>query len=80
MRVERRVSRCAREVFAFFPGNVLAGLGISKSFCETKVNQVNVRRFLVPNEKIVWLDVSVQIVARLHVFDSFQLQSQRLTH
>ena len=53
----------ASEVLSLLPRNMLASLGVSESFRETKVDEVNVGRLLVTNQEVVWLDVSVQIVA-----------------
>ena len=72
MCVQRCVPRSSGEVLPFFPWNVLTSFGISESLREAEVDQVNIRRFLVTNEEIIGLDVSVQIIARLNMFDSLE--------
>lgn len=53
---------------------MLTSFGISESLREAEVDQVNIRRFLVTNEEIIGLDVSVQVIAGLNMFDSLELQ------
>ena len=45
-------------------------LRVPKSLGESKVNEVDARRFLRSNEEIVWLDVSVEEVIGLNVLYS----------
>jgi len=51
---------------------MLSSLWVSESLGKPEIDQVNVRRFLVTDQEVVWLYISVQIVARLHVLDSLQ--------
>jgi len=49
---------------------VLTSFRVSESLGESEVDEVNVGRFLVTNKEIVWLDVSMKVIARLNVFNS----------
>jgi len=70
MSIKRSVSSSSGEIFAFFPRDVLTSFWVSESLGESEVDEVNVGRFLVTNKEIVWLDVSMKVIARLNVFNS----------
>jgi hypothetical protein len=70
MSIKRSVSSSSCKIFAFFPRYVLTSFWVSESLGESEVDEVNVGRFLVTNKEIVWLDVSMKVIARLNVFNS----------
>ena len=72
VRVQRSVARCAGEVLAFFPRDVLACLRISESLRQSEVDHVHECRLLVADHEVVGFDVSMQEVARLAVLDAFE--------
>ena len=53
---------------------MLTCLWISESLGETKINYIHVVLLLAnSNQEVVWLDISVEEVARVHKLDSLQL-------
>ena len=53
---------------------MLAGLGVSESFGETEIDDVYVvLLFTDTNQEVIWLDIPVKEVARVHEFDPLQL-------
>ena len=74
MSVNWGVTSSSSEIFTVSVGDVLACLWVSKSLGKSEVNHIYVVLFLAnSNEEVVWFDVSVQKVARVHKLDSLQL-------
>ncbi len=60
------------QAFICLHDDVLICPTVSELFSETKINQMDVVRFAPhTHQKIVWLDVSVDIPSRMHVFNSW---------
>lgn len=71
MSVDRRVSRRTRQVLVLPIRNVQVRLGITVFLGETEVNHVDLVAALADtHEEIVGLDVAVDKVARVNVFDT----------
>ena len=51
---------------------MLTIFGISKSLCETEVNQINIGRLLMANQEVIWLNVSMQVITGLYMLNSFK--------
>ena len=65
---------CASQVLTISVGDVLSCLGVSETFGEAKVDYVHVVLLLAnSNQKVVWLDVSVEEVARVYELNSLKL-------
>lgn len=60
MRVDGRITCCPCQVFAFSEWDVLP-IRVFVTLCKTKVNDIDyvLGRFVIANEEVVWLDVSV---------------------
>ena len=75
MRVYRGIPGCAGQVLTVAIGYVLTGLWVSESFCESKVNHVYVVLLLADSDQeVVWFDVSVQEMPRMHELNSLKLK------
>jgi hypothetical protein len=58
---------------------VLASFGISEALGETEIDNVDVVLFLADtNEEVVWLDVTVKEVTRVHEFNSLKLFKRKV--
>ncbi len=74
MGVHRGVAGCTRQILPVAVGNVLAGLGVAEALGQTEVDDVYVVLLLAnANQEVVWLDVSVQEMARVHKLDPLEL-------
>ena len=77
MGVNRCISGGACQVFAVSVWNVLASLRVTESLGQTEVDYVHVvLLFADADQEVVWLDVSMQKVSRVHEFNSLELQTK----
>ena len=53
---------------------MLTSFRVSESLRKTEIDHVNVGWFLVSNQEVVGLNISMQIVAALDMLDSFKLR------
>jgi len=72
MSVERGVSSSSSKILTFFPRNMLTSFRISESFSEPKINEINARRLFTSNQKVIRLDVSMEKMIALNMFNSFK--------
>lgn len=74
MCVHRGVACGSREALAVAIRDVLMGLRVLKSLCQAEVNHVYRGRMIAqPDEEIVGLDIPVDEMARVDVFDARNL-------
>jgi hypothetical protein len=74
MRVDGCVSSGTSEIFAVTVRDVLTGFGISKALCKTKIDYVHVVLLLADtNEEIIWFDVTMKEMTRVHELNSLKL-------
>jgi hypothetical protein len=63
---DTRVPGCASDCFTLFVGDVISGLSISKTLCQSEVNNVAQPIFIaLTHEEVVGFDVSVKKVGRM---------------
>lgn len=71
MRVDTRVSRRTRQILVLPVRNVQVGLGVAVLLGETEINHVDLVTALADtHQEIVGLDVAVNKVARVDVFNT----------
>ena len=51
---------------------MLACFWISEPLCETEIDEIDVGRFLVTDEEVIGLDISMEVVTALNMLDPFQ--------
>lgn len=74
MSVDGGVTGSASEVLVLPVGDVKVGLGVAELLCETEVNDVYLVTALADtHQKVVWLDIAVDKVARVDVLDAGDL-------
>ncbi len=74
MCVDGGVAGRSSQIFAIAIGNMLTRLRVSKALSQAKVDHVHIVLLLADaDQEVVWLDVSVQEVARVHKLYSLQL-------
>ena len=73
--VHRSVSSGTCEVLSITVGDMLTGLRVPETFGEAEIDDVHVM-LLLPDadEEVVWLDVTVEEVTRVHELDSLELK------
>lgn len=73
MSVYRCVSRSSGQILTVAIWDMFSGLRVSEAFSETKVNHVHIMLLLAnSDQKIVWLDVSMQEMPRMDEFDTLK--------
>jgi len=76
MSVHRSIAGGAGQVLSIAIRNVLTGLGVTETLGQAKVDYVDVVLLLADTDKeVIWLNVSVQEVARVHKLDPLKLKS-----
>jgi len=72
--VYRRIAGSPCQIFAIAIWDMLTGLRITEPLSKSEVNYVDIVLFFADtNQKIVWFDITVQKVARMHELDSLKL-------
>ena len=75
MRVYRGIPGRAGQVLSVAIWDMLAGFGVSEALGESEVNHVYVVLLLADSDQeVVWLDVSVQEMPRMHKLNSLKLK------
>lgn len=70
MCIDTRIPRSASQGFPIFVRNMLTGSGITKSFRQTEVDDVNEVGLLSQSYKeVIGFDVSVYDVSRMEILD-----------
>ena len=63
------------KVLAISIRNMLARLGVTESFCKTKIDYIYIVLFLAnTNQEVVWLEVSMKEVSAVDKLDSLKLK------
>ncbi len=74
MSIHRGVSSGTCEVLTITVRNVLPSFGVSEALGKTEIDYVNVVLLLSnTNQEVVWLDVTVKEVTRVHELNSLKL-------
>ena len=74
MCVDGGIAGRASQILAIAIGNMLTRLRVSKALGQAKVDHVHIVLLLAnADQEVVWLDVSVQEVARVHKLYPLQL-------
>jgi hypothetical protein len=77
--VDRGISGSSSEILAISVWDVFSSLGVSESLGKAEVDDVDIVLLLAnANQKVIWLDVSVQEVSGVHKLNSLQLRDIRL--
>ena len=81
MRIDRRVSSGTSQVLVLAVGDVEMRFGIAVLLGETEIDDVDLVTTLAnSHEKVVWLDVAMDEVARVDVLDTRDLHRSALVN
>jgi hypothetical protein len=70
------VARGSSQILPVAVGDVLSGLGVAEALGKAEVDDVDVVLLLADaNQEVVWFDVSVQEMARVHELDPLKLNT-----